>query len=126
MASHPAQPLASPAPPGGRRSLLAAGVAAVLASTCCLGPLVLLALGISGAWIGNLSALEAYRPFFIALALVALWLAWRPIWRPALACAPGQACAAPAAMRAYKLAFGLVAALVLLALGFPYLAPFFY
>ncbi|EMR15037.1 mercuric transport protein, partial [Klebsiella quasipneumoniae] len=29
---------------------------------CCLGPLVLIALGFSGAWIGNLTVLEPYRP----------------------------------------------------------------
>ncbi len=55
----------------GRGSLVAGGVAAVLASACCLGPLVLISLGISGAWIGNLAALEPYRPWFIGAALVA-------------------------------------------------------
>mgnify|MGYP003632310368 FL=1 len=55
----------------GRGSLLAGGVAALLASACCLGPLVLVVLGFSGAWIGNLTALEPYRPWFLAAALVA-------------------------------------------------------
>ncbi len=51
-----------PASNSGRGSLLAGGVAALLASACCLGPLVLVVLGFSGAWIGNLTALEPYRP----------------------------------------------------------------
>ena len=51
----------------------------VLASACCLGPLVLITLGISGAWIGNLAALEPYRPWFIGAALVAMVFAWRRI-----------------------------------------------
>ena len=55
----------------GRGALFAGGLAAFLASTCCLGPLVLVALGFSGAWVGNLTALEPYRPFFIGAALVA-------------------------------------------------------
>ena len=55
----------------GRGALLAGGLAAILASTCCLGPLVLLLLGFSGAWIGNLTALEPYRPMFVAAAVVA-------------------------------------------------------
>jgi mercuric ion binding protein len=54
---------------------MAGGVAAILASTCCLGPLDMILLGFSGAWIGNLTALEPYRPFFIGVALVALFLA---------------------------------------------------
>lgn len=76
-------------------ALLAGGVAAILASTCCLGPLVLILLGFSGAWIGNLTALEPYRPYFIGVALVALFFAWRRIWRPAAACRPGEVCALP-------------------------------
>ena len=53
----------------GRGSLLAGGVAALLASACCVGPLVLVVLGISGAWIGNLTALEPYKPIFAVIAL---------------------------------------------------------
>jgi hypothetical protein len=72
----------------GRGALLAGGLAAILASTCCLGPLVLIALGFSGAWIGNLTVLEPYRPFFIGAALLALFFAYRRIFRPAQACKP--------------------------------------
>jgi mercuric ion transport protein len=42
----------------GHSALLTGGLAAILASTCCLGPLLLVMLGFSGAWIGNLTALE--------------------------------------------------------------------
>lgn len=110
----------------GGAPLLAGGLAALLASTCCLGPLVLLALGVSGAWIGNLTALEPYRPAFIGVALVALFLAWRRIWRRGAACVPGQVCAVPRVRLGYKLLFGVIAVLVLVALAFPYLAPLFY
>lgn len=116
----------SPTPQAARGALLAGGLAALLASSCCLGPLVLLTLGFSGAWIGNLTVLEPYRPVFIAVALVALFFAWRRLWRPVTECAPGTVCAVPEVNRAYRLLFGLVAALVLLALAFPYLAPLFY
>ncbi len=50
-------------------SLVAGSLTAIGASVCCVGPLVLLALGISGAWITNLAALEPYRPIFIGLTL---------------------------------------------------------
>src|SRR5215471_5689007 len=107
-------------------ALLAGGVAAILASACCLGPLVLLALGVSGAWIGNLTALEPYRPVFIVAAAAALVVAGRRIWRPQSACAPGEVCAAPQVRRVQKVLFGAVVALVLIALAFPYVAPWFY
>jgi mercuric ion transport protein len=61
-----------------RAALLAGGLAAILASTGCLGPLVLVALGFSGAWIGNLTVLEPYRPIFIGAALVAMYSRARP------------------------------------------------
>ena len=110
----------------GRGALAAGGLAAILASTCCLGPLVLVALGFSGVWIGNLTALEPYRPFFVGVALVALFFAWRRIYRPATACKPGETCAMPKVRTTYKAIFWIVAALVLIALLFPYLLPLFY
>ncbi len=109
-----------------RGALLAGGVAALLASTCCLGPLVLITLGFSGAWIANLTALEPYRPVFMGMAVVALFFAWRRLWRPASACAPGEFCAIPQARRGYRFLFGVVVVLVLIAFGFPYVAHWFY
>ena len=79
----------------GRGALVGGGLAAILASACCLGPLVLVTLGFSGAWIGNLTALEPYRPLFIGVALVAMGFAWRRIYRPAQQCKPGEVCAIP-------------------------------
>ena len=110
----------------GSGALLVGGLAAILASTCCLGPLVLVALGLSGAWIGNLTRLEPYRPFFIAGALVALFFAGRRIFRPAQACQPGEVRAVPRTRRVYKTIFWIVSALVLVALVYPYVAKFFY
>lgn len=113
-------------PSKGRAPLVAGGLAAILASTCCLGPLVLIALGFSGAWIGNLTVLEPYRPLFIGAALVALFFAWLRIFRPAQTCTPGEVCAIPQVRTTYKLLFWGVTALVLVALGFPYILPLFY
>jgi mercuric ion transport protein len=110
----------------GRSALFAGGLAAILASTYCLGPLLLVALGFSGAWIGNLTVLEPYRPIFIGVALVAMYLAWRRIFRPVQACKLGEVCAIPQVRTTYKLIFWVVAALVLVALGFPYVLPLFY
>jgi len=110
----------------GRGALFAGGLAAILASACCLGPLLLVTLGFSGAWIGNLTLLDPYRPLFISLALLALFVAWRRIYRPEQACAPGDVCATPQVRATYKLIFWVVGGLVLVALGFPYVMSFFY
>src|SRR5713226_3763389 len=110
----------------GSGALIVGGLAAILASTCCLGPLVLVALGLSGAWIGNLTLLEPYRPLFIAGALVALFFAGRRIFQPTQACQPSEVCAVPKTRRVYKTIFWIVSALVLVALVYPYVAKFFY
>jgi len=110
----------------GTGTLAAGGLAAILASTCCLGPLVLVSLGLGGAWVSNLTVLEPFRPWFLGAALIALFFAWRRIYRPAVACKPGEVCAVPATRRAYKVVFWVVAALIGVGLGFPVVAPLFY
>lgn len=112
-----------------KTTLAGGALAAIVASACCLGPLALITVGVSGAWIANLSALEPYRPIFIGVALLFMGLAYRQIFlkaRAAAACEPGTLCAIPATNKAYKALFCVVSALVLLALTFPYFIPLFY
>lgn len=111
---------------GGKSTLAIGGLAAILASACCLGPLILVSIGLSGAWIGQLTRLEPFRPLFLAASLIALVFACRRIYRPVTACQPGEVCAIPTVRRAYKLVFWIVVALALIAFGFPYVAPLFY
>lgn len=114
-------------PLGREKSTLAiGGLAALLASTCCLGPLVLVSIGLSGAWIGQLTRLEPFRPWLMAIAVIALVFAYRRIFRPTIACRPGEICATPSGRRTYRGLFWIVAALVLIAFGFPYVALWFY
>jgi mercuric ion transport protein len=110
----------------GSRFLAAGGVAAILASTCCLGPLILVMLGFTGAWIGTLSVLEPYRPLFLGVALVTLGLAaWR-IFRPAQTCEADGTCSTPRSHRIQKIFFAAVAVLAVAAFVFPYFARLFY
>ena len=110
----------------GKGTLIAGALAAVGASVCCVGPLVLLALGIGGAWIGNLTALEPYRPIFIGLTLLFLGLAFRKLYLVPQVCAPGTACADPQAIKRQRLMFWLVALLLAGLLAVPWLVPLFY
>ena len=105
--------------------LAAGGLAALLGSTCCLGPLVLVSIGLGGAWLGKLQVFEPWRPYMLGAAIVLLFLAYRRIWRPIEQCSPGQVCALPETRRSYKAIFGVAVALLLTALASPYLAPFF-
>lgn len=111
---------------GRRQKLVAAGgvLGAFAASTCCIAPLVLFSLGISGAWIGNLTALAPYQPYFIAATLACLgygyWLVYRS---KRIACAEGQACARPVPNRLVMSGLVLATVLVAGALAFDLLAP---
>ena len=108
-----------------RGSLLAGALAAVGASVCCVGPLVLLMLGIGGAWISNLTALEPLRPWFIAATLLFLGRAFRRLYLQPQVCEPGAACAEPIVLKRQRLIFWLVALGLLALLSVPWLAPFF-
>lgn len=105
---------------------LAAGVlAAIGASVCCVGPLVLLTLGIGGAWIANLTALEPLRPWFIAATVLFLGLAFRRLYLQPQVCEPGAVCAKPIVLKNQRLMFWLVALALLALLSVPWLAPLF-
>lgn len=104
-------------------SLVASVLAAIGASVCCVGPLVLLMLGIGGAWIAHLTALEPLRPWFIAATLLFLGLAFRRLYLLPQVCVPGTACADPIVLKRQRLIFWVVALALLALLSVPWLAP---
>lgn len=108
-----------------RGTLIGSIIAGVAASTCCLGPLVLLALGISGSWIGNLSALEPYRPVLIGITLVFLGLAFRKLYLLPQSCAVDAPCARPSNLRRQRIIFWIVSVFVLIIMSFPWYGPYF-
>ena len=74
---------------------LFSGFGAVAAKSCCLLPLVLASSGLGGAWLSQ--ELITYRPYFLAVAWIAVAAAWLfAVRRRRVACAPGEACNAPA------------------------------
>lgn len=105
-----------------RFGLIGAILAAIAASVCCLGPLVLLGLGVSGAWISSLSALEAYRPLFMAITFVFLGFAFYKVYKKPKAetCEPGSYCGNPKAKRISKIILWVVTVLIVILLTLPY------
>lgn len=111
-----------------RQGLIAAGglLGALAASSCCILPLMLFGLGVSGAWIGNFTQLAAYQPYFITATLALLgygyWLVYSSSTR---ACADGEACARTLPSRIVKTSLVLATILVVAALGLDFIAPLF-
>jgi mercuric ion transport protein len=97
---------------------------AVAASSCCIAPLLLFSLGISGAWIGNLTALAPYQPYSIAATLACLGYGYFLVYRRKnIACAEGAACARP--LPNHIVRAGLVLATILVggAIGLDLIGP---
>lgn len=107
-------------------SLIAAIITAIGASLCCVGPLILLALGISGVWITALSHLAFMRPFGIILTIIFLSLTFWKLYITPQKCAVDQSCAHPKILRRYRIIFWLVTIIVLLLIAFPWYAAIFY
>jgi len=95
---------------------------AIAASACCVVPLLFVSLGVSGAWIGNLTALAPYQPYVLAFTFAVLGYGFYSVyWRPRVVCSDG-ACERPLPSRAVKLGLWLGTALVAVALIFPRIA----
>jgi mercuric ion transport protein len=112
------------APPAGKERWAAAGgiLGALAASSCCILPLALFTLGISGAWIGNLTALAPYQPIFFAATAGCLAVGYYLVYRqPKAVCADGS-CARPLPRRGVKAVLWAATVLVLAAVAFDYLA----
>jgi mercuric ion transport protein len=108
-----------------RARLIAVGsiLGALAATSCCILPLVLFSIGISGAWIGNLTALAPYKPYFAGGTLALLGYGYYLVYvRPMQACAD-DSCARPLPSRIVKSSLWIATVLVVAALAFDYVTP---
>lgn len=87
--------------------------AALGMTSCCILPLALALMGVTGSFIGTMGQLEPLQPWFMAVALIALawgfWRAYRPL--PVESCAPG--CATGRSRRMTRIVLWLALAIVL-------------
>ena len=90
----------------------------LLASACCIGPLLAVSLGVSGA--GALARFEPYRPWFGALMMVFLGYGfYRAYWRPR----SGEACCTPASLRVQRVILWIATVLAAGLFLFPRFLP---
>ncbi len=103
-------------------------VAAVLAAVCCIGPLVLAALGVGIGATGFLAstasflkALLPYRPLFIGLTALLLGVAFYLTYRsPRAACTTNATCASASGNRMNRTLLWIVSAIALALVLAPY------
>lgn len=107
-------------------SVLAGAAAAIGASACCAGPLVLVLLGVGGAWGSRLVAMEPYQPYFIAAAIAFFGFAFYRLYMRPAPCAPGDACAVPDTRKRQRALFWVVCVVAVALMSTPLYAPLFY
>lgn len=117
--------------PNRRTSRSAAGLAgaalvALTSVACWSVPLILVSIGITGAWMSTFTLLAPYKSLLIGASLVCLAYAWFSIYRPQGADGHEAPCVAPPGSRMSRALFWLVSALVLGAIVSPYLVPLFF
>lgn len=111
-----------------KAGLIGGALAAFATVMCWVVPLVLVSIGVTGAWMSTFTALAPYKWVLILLALGCMGYAGYKVYRvkPAEGCEPDPGCAAPQDNRLYRVMFWVVSAFVLAALVSPYLLPLFF
>jgi mercuric ion transport protein len=99
-------------------------IAGFVASICCIGPLVLVALGLGGAAAGLIEFFTPLRPVFIGLALLFLGFAAYRLFIAPTVCATGTACADPRSLRNQRLLFIGSVIVVAALVAFPWYAVY--
>jgi mercuric ion transport protein len=105
-------------------------LSSIIASTCCVIPLILVLVGITGAWMVNLTALKPLTPVFTGIAIIAIGWAGYLVYRPS---APSSAqddadceTTCDAVRPSTRKIFLACAVFIVLLLSFPLFAPLFY
>ncbi len=106
------------------RPLLLAILAGIGASACCVGPLLLLSLGIGGAWVGNLTAMSPYSGYFTAATLLILAMVFRKLYLIPQTCDQGAVCENPNVLKNQRIIFWLVSIVLIIMMSFPYYAEY--
>jgi len=104
---------------------IGAVLAAIGASACCVGPLLLLSLGIGGAWMSTLTSMETVRPFFFIITLIFIGLGYRKLYLIPENCEEGEVCAVSEVKQRQRMIFWAGSVLILFLLAFPWYAPYF-
>ena len=106
--------------------LIASVLAAIGATACCFGPLLLVTLGLGGVWVSSLRALEPYQPAFALLTFAFIGFAFYRLYIQPRRCAPDEVCALPAVLKRQRIIFWLVVVVVAAMFAFPLYASLFY
>jgi len=110
--------------PSSKATIIGGVLAGIGASTCCLGPFLLVSMGLTGSWIGSLSAMETYRPYLMAVALIFIALAFRKLYLVPQSCDIDTPCASPTYLKKQRIIFWIATVFILVVMTFPWYGPY--
>ena len=110
------------------KKIIATGglLGAIVASTCSVLPVFLLALGISGSWIGSFRSLAPYKPFFVMISLVFIGAGfWMVYFKPQISIPKVQStsCYRPFSEKTIKIMLWSAVIIILIVFLIPYIVP---
>ncbi|MBK9307783.1 MAG: mercury transporter MerT [Nitrospira sp.] len=125
------EPTSGLKPPNNPVTILSIGglSTALLASVCCIGPMVFVALGVgvgaTGFWAGTagwLKGLLPFRPAYIGLTILLLGIGFYLAYRKpkSARCAPGEMCAQDHSRHGNRTWLWIIASLALILVLAPY------
>lgn len=117
--------MTQPGTRGIKAGLIGGALAAIAASVCWVVPLVLVSIGVTGAWMSTFTVLAPYKGALLLGALGCTGYAGLKVYRVQPAGAR-DAGVAPRVSGPHRVLFWAVCALVIVAVASPYLVPLFF
>lgn len=99
-------------------------IAGLLASLCCVGPLILTILGVSGA--AALAKFDAFRLPLVLLVVGIFGFAGYILYKKRNVCEPGSICADPKKYRRMVIAYWIGLGIAILGLVSPYIVAWIF
>ncbi len=90
------------------------------AGLCCIGPLVVVSLGLGGAWLSAVNVFTPYRNYLIVLTLVMLGYSFFRLYIKPPACGEGEGCILPRTLVLQRTLFWIITILALSFMTFPW------
>jgi len=99
-------------------------IAGLLASLCCIGPLILTILGVSGAAV--LAKFDVFRPLLMILVIGIFSFAGYTLYKKRKVCEPDSICADPKKYRKMVITYWLGLGIAILGIASPYVIAWFF
>lgn len=94
-----------------------------ICAACCLLPMILLVLGVGGAWAGRLEALSPFKWYFVAATAVLLGFGFYSVYFRSARCTAGPQCTTCKIGRGVKILLWTATLLAIASLIFEQIEP---